>query len=69
MTRPPTFGDAKARVMVRLADGREGRLLHVGKFSGLAKVVVGGRHVRVPAVEVEVVDAIDGGDLLEIQPD
>jgi hypothetical protein len=52
----PTFGDAKARALVRLPDGREGKLLHITRHSQMAKVVVGGRHVRVLSTELVVVE-------------
>lgn len=53
----PTFGDAKARALVRFPDGREGKLLHITRHSQMAKVVVGGRHVRVLSTELVVVEA------------
>lgn len=52
----PTFGDAKARALVRLPDGREGKLIHITRHSQMAKVVVGGRHVRVLSTDLTVVD-------------
>ena len=52
----PTFGDDKARALVRLPDGREGKLLHITRHSQMAKVVVGGRHVRVLSTELVVVE-------------
>lgn len=44
--------DAKARHIVRLPDGRQGVLMWVSPDSGIAKVRVAGRHVRVPVVEL-----------------
>lgn len=43
------FLDPSTRQLVRLPDGREGVLLWVSPRSGVAKVRVGGRHVRLPA--------------------
>lgn len=46
---------AQRRALVRLPDGREGRLMFVGKRSHKVKVQVGGRHEWGPASAVEVV--------------
>jgi hypothetical protein len=63
----PTPADAKAKRLVQLPDGRTGRLLWCpapermaaqpggGKGATMARVVVHGRHYRVPAAELQVV--------------
>ncbi len=69
----PTPADAKAQRLVRLPDGRTGRLLWCpsprrrlaepggGKGATMARVQVHGRHYRVPATELRVLGCPDGG--------
>jgi len=59
-------GLASRRALVRLPDGRPGQLLFVAPKSGRAKVLVGGRHVRIAAADLEVI--ADPADVIEEEP-
>jgi hypothetical protein len=54
-----TFTHARDRRLVKLPDGSEGKLIYISPTSRIAKVRVGGKHVRIAARDLEVLPIVD----------
>ena len=50
-----TFTNARENALVQLPDGKVGALKHISRNSRVAKVLVEGRYVRLPAADVKLI--------------
>jgi hypothetical protein len=54
-----TFAHARDRRLVKLPDGTEGKLIYISPTSRIAKVRVGGKHLRIAARDLEVLPVVE----------
>ena len=54
-----TFTHARDRRLVLLPDGSEGKLIYISPTSRVAKVLVGGKHLRIAAADLVIVPIKD----------